>query len=270
MRFESQAYWLAKDAEYPEEYQDAFALDAERGVATVADGVASAVYSGSWARILTRAVVSNPTILEDRDRFHAWLAEHRTAWRGEIDLDNVPWFVKPRICSDGAMTTLLWIQLLPARAQDQSGDGNGYLLRSFAIGDCCLFHLRGREQLRSFPIDNSQAFGLDPKVIRSVDQSQDTLAQFQMREDECLPGDLLVLTSDALAQWAVNCWEAGEPTDWEKFWDMSQDDWCEEILAMRRGKLVRYDDTTLLLLRVVDETDIPKTAGDGDAPSCEL
>ena len=50
MRFESKTFWLSKDADFPDEYQDAFAVDAERGVAAIADGVASAIFSARWAR----------------------------------------------------------------------------------------------------------------------------------------------------------------------------------------------------------------------------
>lgn len=271
MRFEPRTFWLAKDSDYPDEYQDAFALDAERGVAAVADGVADCVFSASWAQILARAVVARPAILADPDEFHGWLTEQRAAWCGGIDFSNIPWFVKPKMV-DGAMTTLLWIELTPFNGKDQGGndiDGNdnlphSYLLRSFAIGDCCLFHLRGDEQLCSFPIDNSEAFGLYPQVIGSVDRNQNALADFHVCEYECLPGDLLVLTSDALAQWAVNRSEAGETVDWGRFWEMSYELWREEVLALRREQLIRYDDTTLLLLRVVDETATPNVAPDSD------
>ena len=60
MYFQSKTFWLAKDASQAEQYQDAFALDAARGIAAIADGVSSSLFSAPWAKILTEAVVAGP------------------------------------------------------------------------------------------------------------------------------------------------------------------------------------------------------------------
>ena len=43
----SRVFWLPKDPGYAEEYEDACALDEERGRVAIADGVSSAIFSGS-------------------------------------------------------------------------------------------------------------------------------------------------------------------------------------------------------------------------------
>ena len=260
MRFESQTFWVAKDAEYANEYQDAFEIDAERGIVAIADGVASAIFCGPWARLLTRATVASPPNLSDGAEFQAWLSRYRATWLDEIDLSRITWNQRPKMV-DGAMTTLLWIELAPSAAED--GSPAGYRLRCFAIGDCCLFHLRGQDMLRSFPMETAAEFGLDPAVIGSIDRKQDHLIEFQAIEDDCRPGDLLVLCTDALAQWALSQWEAGEPVQWDRYWDLPEEDWLEEVFALRRATRMRYDDTTLVLLRVVEETAAPATPPDG-------
>jgi len=256
MRFRSRAFWLAKDAEY--ECQDAFDLDAERGIAAIADGVATAIFSGSWARILAQATVADPPNLEDGGKFQAWLNGRRATWWGQIDIENIPWNLRP-LMVDGAMSTLLWVELF-SPDPDHDSLPDGYRMRSVAIGDCCLFHVRQNEILRSFPMGSAGEFDLNPAVIGSVDRKDDHLLEFQVIEGDCWPGDLLVLSTDAVAQWAIRRWEVGDPVNWEDYWDMSGEDWRQQILTLRREKRMRYDDATLVLLDVVDETAVPAGA----------
>ncbi|MHB9048751.1 MAG: hypothetical protein ACYC35_22770, partial [Pirellulales bacterium] len=133
----------------------------------------------------------------------------------------------------------------------------GYRMRSFAIGDCCLFHVRQGELLRTFPMEGSAAFGLDPAVVGSIDRKQDHLLEFQAIDGQCLPGDLVVLATDAIALWAMNRLEAGEPVSWDPYWDMPEEAWREEIFALRNATRMRFDDSTLVLLRVIEETAAP-------------
>lgn len=301
MRFESRTFWLAKDAESPEQYQDAFDLDARRGVAAIADGVTSGIFSGPWARLLAQAVVAQPPNLEKAEEFYSWLAQLRAEWLAGIDLGRLTWFQRPKMV-DGGMTTLLWVELLPplisngcaapdadatkiepivdelsvgaensqisgacpdegaakiqepvsAATIDHSAPA-AYRLRAHAIGDSFLFHVRAGQVLAMFPFENSAAFHLNPAVIGSLDRQTDHLLQFQMIENDCDLGDLLVLCTDALALWAMTRWEAGDPVDWDRYWDMPPDVWQEEMYSLRRESLMRYDDTTLVLLKVAED-----------------
>ena len=253
MRLESRSFCLAKDVETPQFYEDAFHVDTASGAAAIADGVASAVFSGLWARILTQAAVARPPNLEDLAEFQAWLAEQRTAWRGQLDPARLQdWRLGDKMAI-GAMSTLLWVTLAPLNGEADAMPGS-YRFQSFAIGDCCLFHVRGGQCIRSFPLENSAEFDLTPNMIGSVDRKQDHLLEFQAIEDLFLPGDLLALCTDALAMWALGRQEAGCPVNWEDYWEMPAETWQAEIAVLRGERQMRYDDTTLLLLRTVDET----------------
>ena len=255
MRFESRSFWLAKDTEMPQCYEDAFCLDAERGAAAIADGVSEGIFSGAWARILTQTTVSDPPNLDNPEEFQAWLARQRAAWAEQIDTSRLAWYQRPKLI-DGGMSTLLWVTLHPSDGQPNAVPGS-YCLESFAIGDCCLFHMRGGQLVRSFPLQSAAEFDLTPGMIGSVDQKRDHLLEFQSVVDVCVPGDLLVLCTDALAKWALGQSEAGTPVNWERYWEMPVESWQEEIAALRHDRQLRYDDTTLLLLRVVEETAAP-------------
>ena len=86
LRFEWRVLTLAKDADYPEENQDVFRVDDERGVAAIADGVSSSLFARQWARILVEAALEGLPDPDDRQALARWLAEHRAAWSRQIDV----------------------------------------------------------------------------------------------------------------------------------------------------------------------------------------
>jgi hypothetical protein len=140
---------------------------------------------------------------------------------------------------------LLWIELRPELA----GGEEGYRLRCVAIGDCCLFHERNGEPLVAFPMTRSEDFNLTPAVLTSLDG--DSLPQFQTVEYRCLPGDILVLCTDAIGCWALARQEQSQPVRWQDYWKLAPDAWSTEILSLRTAKQIRADDSTLALLRVM-------------------
>lgn len=259
MFFEHQAFWLPKDVERSEEFQDAWCVDQEHGVAAIADGVSSSLFSGSWAKILTKAVVEEPPYIDDMPALPEWLAEHRAAWIEPIDESKLAWHQKPKF-QQGASTTLLWIEMYVAD-QAETGVAGASQIYGYAIGDTCLFHVREDKVLRSFPLEKSEEFQKDPAVINSFDKQRDHLLQFETWESFCQQGDMLVLCTDAVASWAMAQMEAGTPPRWRSYWGKSQEDWQAEVMQLRAEQQMRYDDATLLLLRIVDRK--PKaSAGD--------
>jgi hypothetical protein len=306
MRFESQTFWIPKDVDSPEQYQDAFGLNASRGVAAIADGVTSALFSRSWAQLVIEATVACPPNLHDVSEFQLWLSQIQDAWLAGIDVGKLGFFQREKLRRrEAGMTTLLWIEVLPLLASaPESSDAqpsqsekpliqectiqhviepsnvptkdndaadrvtaecDGYELRCYSRGDCEIFHVRDGELLAMFPLDKAAGFGLDPAVIGGLDRNPDRVLEFQMTEGTCRPNDLLVLCTDALAQWAIQQWEAGQPVDWQRYWGMPAETWQEEMFALRREGRMRFDDTTLVLLRITKECP-SSDAASGAAP----
>jgi hypothetical protein len=256
MRFESRAFRLAKDAEHPEENQDACRTDAVRGVAAIADGVSSGIFSRDWARILTDAIVDEAPNPDDKEAFAGWLAARRETWSGGIDVSQLAWHQKPKL-RDGAFSTLLWVEIRALDDEDRRPE-DPWRLRAFAVGDSCLFHVRDGKLLRTFPIEQADQFEENPVVIGSVDLNRDELVEFKLLDEYCRPGDLLVLCTDAVAAWAFRLREAGSPPDWQSYWTMTEEAWRDEIAALRDRREMRYDDATLLLVRVTDGVTLPE------------
>jgi len=248
MPLHARTFQLAKDPEHPQECQDAFQIDAERGIAAVADGVASAIFSGPWARLLTEAVVAEPPDPLNAASFAPWLQAQRQRWSQGIDTSGLAWFQKAKLPL-GAFSTLLWVQVLPLEQQDEGAFG-AMRLQAFAIGDSCLFQLRAGELVRSFPIQQASEFEADPIVLGSVDLKRDQHMQFLTLDERCYEDDLLVLCTDAIAAWALQLQEAGDEPPWDAFWNMTDEEWAAEVNDLRQQGVMRYDDATLMLLRV--------------------
>jgi len=246
--FEASVFQLAKDPEQAEENQDVCRIDAARGIAAIADGVASSIFARHWARILVDAVADEEPDVADREVLGRWLAERRRAWQEAIDVESLAWFQKPKL-REGAFSTLLWVRLMEQQPPE-SEDRPACRLRAFALGDTCLFFFRDGELIRAFPVERSDEFEADPLVVGSVDLGRDDLLVFESLDEPCREGDLLVLATDAVAEWILRRREAGDPLDWRRFWDMAEDQWREEIESLRAAGQMRYDDATLVLLRV--------------------
>ena len=254
MLFEHRAFWLPKDVQDADAYEDAFDVDGARGMAAVCDGVASSIFSGRWAQILAKAVVAEPPNVNDRDSVQAWLKRTRDKWSQSIDESALAWHQKPKML-DGAGTTLLWVQVAANAAPD--GLPRPYRVWSFSIGDCCLFHVRGNEVLQTFPIQESSRFEDDPLAIRSVYKKSDVVT-FEAIETQCNPGDLLVLCTDAVAAWTMRQLESGTTLDWQSYWNMTNEQWCQWLVQLRQDNQIRYDDSTAVLLRIGGAAPVPR------------
>jgi hypothetical protein len=276
MFFDFRTFTLAKDPEHPEQNQDAWALDPRRGIATLADGVASGLFSRSWATILTESVLADAPDPADKDAWRRWLAERRAAWSARIDVDRLAWYQKAKL-KEGTFSTLLVVRLLPAEiaspadgapAAESTSPADGaspddppaWNVRGYAVGDTCLFFVREGKTVRIFPIETAAEFDADPLVIGSIDLSRDDLVGFRDFEERGRAGDLVVLCTDAVAAWALRRSESGQPPAWDDYWDMPEETWQAEVMSLRQQREMRYDDATLLLLRICDPRTEPLPA----------
>ncbi len=178
------------------------------------------------------------------DQFNAWLTENRKAWASSIDESQLAWHQKAKLKA-GAHATLLWLQL----QFDPNSPTDPWRFDSHAIGDCCLFVVRNNETIQLFPITDSQEFTNNPATLASV-KSPTPADGWRMTSGFCREGDLIVLSSDAMSAWAVRELEQNRQPDWEWFWDVPMGEFEDRVIEMRNENIVRYDDTTLLMLRI--------------------
>ncbi len=248
MFFTSRAFWIPKDVRSAEQYEDAFVVDDQRGIAAIADGVSSSFSAATWAQLLVRQAVDAPPNIYDKAAVHTWLTSLRVAWKENIDVGSLAWHQKAKMES-GACATLLSTWFDFAEASDPNATAP-IRMHAYAVGDCCLFHVRGGQVLRAFPIEDSHVFAQNPRTVDSIDRGQDDQLALTILTDYCAEGDLIVLCSDALAAWALVELESGRSPCWEQFWEMPQETWGLWVSELRQNGDIRFDDSTLVLLRI--------------------
>jgi len=255
MFFDQRAFWLAKDAERAEEYQDAFSVDDFRGVAAIADGVSSSLFASSWAELLTKSVITDPPDVADEEVIGPWLDQMRKEWREPIDVEALAWHQKPKFLQNGAQTTLLWVEIYKDSTHDKTiGEVDLY---GYSVGDCCLFHVRNNQLLRSFPFTKSEEFAANPSVLGSINKKTDNQIPFKTLQTTCVDNDLLFLCTDAMAVWLLDQLAAGNPIDWNSYWAITEPDWLAHIQELRDTQQIRFDDTTMVVLRLGEPTPPP-------------
>lgn len=247
MPVESRVLWLPKDSGYPEEYEDAWAVDTNVGRAAIADGVSSAIFSGHWARVLTAGAVAGPPDVASPE-FWTWLADRRREWAEAIDIASLTFFQRGKLQQvGGAFATLLWLEWRP--------DDDMLSWKCTALGDGGLLHVRGGRLLTAFPIGAADELRADPLTVASAQRPADQHLEFRSAEGVAQPGDWLILTTDALLGWALRNYEAGLSPDWAEFWDLTDEEFAGRVQNWRDSRAIRVDDTTLLMLRTSDSAD---------------
>lgn len=239
--FSARAYRVAKLGNLESDWEDAFAYDMKSGVATVCDGATQGIFTAKWAQILARSYTESPIDLDDEATVAGWLAERRSDWLSTIDRDNLHWAKFEKLRQYGASATLLALVVDPGAES----------WRAWAVGDACLFHVRGDQVLSSFPMADSKEFGRTPPLLRTMPGAM--IPRPVGLKGDCLPGDLLLLATDALAQWFLLAIEEGMPPDWGSYESLGTDAWVREIGTLRAARRIVNDDCTLLVLRVAEQ-----------------
>jgi hypothetical protein len=157
--------------------------------AAVADGATESAFAGLWARTLVDELLARPAATEEA--FAAAVEAGRASWAAAVAdrLDDRPWYVRAK-AEEGAHATVLGVAVHP--------DGTW---AGVAVGDCCLFHLRGERPVVTWPYDAPDAFTNRPSLVsshpgRPAPTPRTTSGRWQA-------GDALLLATDAVAAWLL-------------------------------------------------------------------
>ena len=113
--------------------------------------------------------------------------------------------------------------------------------------------MRDGQLIAAFPIAASAELNGDPLTIGSAQRSADRFLEFRSSDGVARPGDWLVLATDAVLGWALRNYEAGLPIDWSELKVRSDGEFAERVAEWREQRIIRTDDTTLMLLEVRDD-----------------
>ncbi len=257
---------IPKSGNSPEQNEDAYFSHPKKGQAgtkrgrklafAVADGASEGFRTGEWASLLARAFYSQA--LQKQFSWKKFVSQARGSWHdhetGYVQVRTregrpLRWYEEALIQA-GACAALLGLVL---RAGQEPRRGTW---EAFAVGDCCLFQVRGDRLLSSFPLQSSEQFSNSPSLICSKD-SPGVLEPVPERiRGSWQAGDCFFLLTDALAAWFLRECEAGaKPWAELKQPAKAKDDkefrrWVD---SLRAKGLLRNDDCTVTVIELKQE-----------------
>lgn len=249
MSSEILCFSLPKIGELERNIQDRYENSPDCSLVALADGASTSLYPQKWAEILVKSfchnVAENP--IESIRRSHEeWLQPSQEIWRQyyltKLQSPNRKWWQGgSEIKNRGSATFLgLRLQNLEHFAKSQ--------WQAVAVGDTCLFKLeRETSNLFAFPLTAAREFKGTALCFESLPEYASFPPQFITGWYEC--GDIFLLATDALAQWLLADYEA-QGEEWKKMFQFeNRADFAISIDKLRQQKLIKNDDTTLVLVR---------------------
>lgn len=247
--------WMPKAGSPEEEWEDGAALDLANNSFALFDGTSTSARSYDWSELLSRTWFEHNLGPIDLAGVKAWVDHSCVQWAAVLSTTSrldagaiVPdWLRKATADMTTAQATILTVTLMGA-----SGDVAPTTWLAGAIGDTCLFHIRGTSLVRSFPIEDAAGFStLTAAVSSDMDENALMLERYwEEQSGVLLPGDILVGATDALAEW---CLRENDPDIWYVLPRLDQASLRELVTHARHlppDRRMRDDDVTLAVVAV--------------------
>jgi len=252
-----QTFSLPKGGYRPEEYEDAWAYDVAATRLALADGAADSFESRLWAQALVQAFIHAPP-LPQREALLTWLDTPIQVWKQGIHWERLPWYAEEK-ARRGAFATLLGVTFMWPEAECPEAVGAVVQWQAMAVGDACLFQVRGADLVAGFPVAQAADFGTTPALLSTrLDYSHCSLEALGTCAGECIAGDLFVLATDALAAWFLGQVEAGEHP-WQRLLALTDDTFAALVATLRQEGAMRNDDVTLVVGWVIEDMAEPQS-----------
>jgi hypothetical protein len=229
-RTTSVSYLRSKLAET--ESEDAVGCRDSAHIYAIADGATLSAFAGHWAQLLVDHACENG--LPRRGQLDAWLKVPNEQWdAARSERAGEAWWSDP---NRTASATFLGAQLSP-----QAG---GQEWRFAMIGDCCAFLLRRGELILVGPITRSADFDFNPRCLSSgPSEAPDDLREKTIPAEQ---GDVLILATDALAEWILRRLEERDPP-WTDLRG-SQDHLASLFDREREARRMKNDDVSFIVI----------------------
>jgi hypothetical protein len=244
MRVRTNAFWLHKDGNSSDEYEDALCPDSDAEFsgesfrAAIADGATEASFSQLWAKLLVRSYCKTGFVGVVSDR----IKRLQLIWHRLLRNKPLPWFAQEKMKA-GAFASVVGLTLY------ESASGR-YNFDSLAVGDSCLFQFRKEKIILSWPLNSADQFNSRPILLSSEPEyNSDQFNNFQRSLGSYESGDLFLMMTDALACWFLQSLgpEGTLSSTLRQIVDIEiQSDFEKMINRLRVNKFIRNDDVTLL------------------------
>ena len=245
IRLTATSFIIHKEAENPDDCQDACAQNDGKGRYAIADGVTRSFFPKEWATLLVNYFCENDDLSLAKMGWQDSLDPIRQKWYEQVEEKvnerNLFYLTNSFSTQESAVSTFIGIEF-----NKDNGEWDAMI-----VGDSCLFH-KSAFEFKSYLIENSVDFTNRPDVFASF--AKDDHSEPTFIHGSTNPDDTFILATDALAKWILEHKEIGKldaaldtlkaiETD-EKFYQFVHEARHDEAL-----RLVN-DDVTLMLISV--------------------
>lgn len=215
----------------PQENEDSAEANSRSGRFAISDGASTAARSEVWSEILTSAFV-----FERKDPFESTvLSELRTRWWDRVHSDSLPWFAQSKLL-EGSAATFLSLTVHNGR------------FRVTAVGDSCVFHIRGEEIIARGPLDCSADFTRFPALLTTRPDTTAADEEVWSKEGEYHAGDVFILATDAAAKYILRWHEQKNIIPRIPNYGDSPAGFLKQVDHLRNQAWLDNDDTTLCVV----------------------
>ncbi|MGW4462548.1 hypothetical protein [Micromonospora sp. NPDC004704] len=252
LRFVAHAYSFPKDEDHPTEWEDGAGhyLGRGRGWFAVADGASSGFHVKEWAKRLVTGFVTRRL-------------DSSVALQDLIDEEGERWSDTRDAPTREQVEQQWWQEAAPLRQDTAAAFVGAYvkatgprtgIFRAFAVGDCCLMHVRESTLLMSFPLSSPEAFAQNPALVYSRPEKMPAGVEgIQLSSGQLRPGDMLILASDRLSQCLLWHSARSDGAVWEALRAVDRQSFESLVRALRTHGSLEVDDVTLLRIAVLAE-----------------
>jgi len=238
MRIECRTFWIQKQGNTKEEFEDAFAPEVTESSeiasfrCAVTDGATESSFAGIWANLLAKGYVDQVSL----DILKANL-------KSVVDGKELSWFAEEKAQS-GAFAALIGLEI---RSNNE--------WNAEAVGDCCLFHLRSNQVIKTFPLHKPEDFDKRPYLIAS--NESESLESGNEVSGTWISGDAFFLASDALSRWIMVKLAESQPI-LQTLLGLKNQDQFISIVENERQQIddqpapLRNDDSTVMIIEVAE------------------
>jgi hypothetical protein len=203
VQIESECFSLQKAGNRKDEYEDAFNSNifVHKDTAyyrfAIADGASESSFADIWADLLASGYCNGKF---NGKHIYKSIAKLSKAWKRKLNAKDLPWYAQEKLNS-GAFSTLAGITF-------RLTDASSVAFDAVAIGDSCIFQIRGDKIITSFPLGSVDDFHNRPVLISSNAANNIHLEAFVKKwNGTAQVGDSFILMTDALACWILTRYE---------------------------------------------------------------
>jgi hypothetical protein len=247
------SFSIQKQGNSPEENEDACCPSRNREFTSralrvaISDGATEGALSRQWAQLLVRTFCKLTTSRATRvieTAQHEWKLFLEGYLRDRAEYRPLQWYEESML-EQGAFASLLGLQI---GARETRGGRNPW--HAVAMGDSCLFQVRGEDLVAKFPMQHSNEFNSRPLLLPSNPLLFEAALKNVKSESGCWhPGDSFYLATDALSAWFLSQVERRQ-MPWHVLRDLDTTEemkpFPEWVADLTRGRQMKNDDVTLL------------------------